>query len=304
MAVYGLGSNVYVMNRAQQVVARGGAYDLWENEATTNTYSFTVGHAQGRNYLWAAEAGLWQKYGKTGETDTAPDDPSILLEPNNATPAAFADLLGWPMSDDYTGSGSNTGARDDTNYGQLYSLTQEIGGALTISGNKAVLTANSNPTQSVVGLYSQSVSIGADDFISTSDCEYVLNTADGNYLEGLRLLDLSSETSLAVRRLGGVYEIIARSGGGSSTTGLGSGSGSISFRIRRVSATVYLDYDTGGGWTNLRSSTGYGTDTSCRVLFQQVNPASAGSDSVGRLNTWDINDGTDTYIYDPTGSSV
>lgn len=67
------------------------------------------------DYAWLCLGGVWEKCYNDSLTGDAVNDPTVLKQ-CNITPTSCSDLTGWPASDDFGGSGCNTGAIGDDNY--------------------------------------------------------------------------------------------------------------------------------------------------------------------------------------------
>ena len=94
-------------------------------------------HSPTDDYAWLCLSNVWVKcYNWAVEEGTA-DNPAYL-EQCGTTPADCTDLVGWPGSDDFGGTGCNSEVVDGVNYGirwtetKVGSPTYSIGGALEV----------------------------------------------------------------------------------------------------------------------------------------------------------------------------
>jgi hypothetical protein len=141
--------------------------ELWENEATTNTYGLTRGISRGKQYIYLAEATVWQKYKLIGRTTVA-DDPLMHFDHVVANPTSFAQLKGPYMSETFTGIDSDVGEVDDAHWKIKYDfLTKD--GVVTIAGGILTAAVDQGNPKSII-IQSQAVIDSAINF--TLDVNY------------------------------------------------------------------------------------------------------------------------------------
>ena len=193
------------------------------------------------DYAYLCISSAWTKCYNDSPSAATATNPIVLKQCEVSAPTSCADLVGWPASDDFGGTGCNSGAIGDQNFDfrwTRYDATANV----TISGGNIVLSSGaSNSNRGRLGANMADIATGKFqiDNITVPD-----NGSDNMYMTwGLEVA--SSSYIVSAGRIGGVREI--QFDGGNSV----SFSGTCSLRARHNGSIWVIEYDTGSGWTNL-----------------------------------------------------
>jgi len=204
----------------------------------------------------------------------------------------LGDLKGWPASDDFGGTGCNSGAVGDGNYSVRW------------------YPADGHPTYTISG--GNANYSGAIDYTLFNNIENSDTSGDFTITMDHVITSLSSSTSsrhayfyckvgsaeYSLYILGSTKRLYW-SGGGSSGN-IANSATSISYRLQRISGTLTLSYDTGAGWQVVKSSGNTGQITPLRFI-DWMRGGAAGS---GYWDNFVAVDGSSNDIYiDPTGEA-
>lgn len=115
--------------------------ELWKRcDNNADAAVITAGRIT-HDYAWLCLSSIWVKCYFSGTTTSSATSPApdFLLQ-CGTTPTSCASLVGWPCSDDFGGTGCNTGSVGDTNNGIRWSNTivspstqAVVGGALRMT---------------------------------------------------------------------------------------------------------------------------------------------------------------------------
>ena len=254
-----------------------------------------VGDAAGPmdDYAWLCSGSVYVKGYRdiiSAGTPTTPD----FLEQCGTTPADCSDLVGFPVDDGFSGSGCDSGVVDDNNWTGRW-LSQNGAASASITGGSYVVNAAlGTQLDTITRVFSQS-----GDWEAVVDWSISHNTGTNASNECTMYAYAGGTESLIGKRydVGSGQEIRARVNAGSEVT-FSTTATSGKFRIRKTAGTIYCDYDIGGGWVTLTSTSGTGTLT--QVSLFATNGGNAGTAAVSTFNSVSV---TPTTYIDPTGGS-
>lgn len=281
----------------------GPTNEEWRDCSTDSSVAIlSAGHSTD-DYAWLCIGSEWVKAYNAVNTGDTPTDPTVL-EQCGTTPTDCTDLVGWPVSDDFSGTGCDSGAVSDTAFDIRWTAPNASNISASYSSGKLVLSTSAN---------------GVHDFL----CD-VINRSGDFYIE--TDLNITSWGGTGGSRWG---QIRAYLGAVPLSIGLGRTSGNsdtkvfvyngttdiqpdiadqnnLTCRIRRSSGTIYFDYNTGSGWTNVTSISNSNALTKVGLTIARGNPTGSGTQTCefDYIKVVDDSAGSGNEIYiDPTGSS-
>lgn len=273
---------------------KGFASTVWRKCSDNTIAAYVSSGWIPQSFAWLCVSGTKQKCHAAEGSDQLPTDPSFLLQPG-VEPDDCSKLVGWSLDDDFSGVDGNSGAIGDDDFDFRWPTTTGSATQLIVDGLYKVI-ATPGPNQRV---QKSRVFSKTGDFSIPFNWTVDLNKV--NQSSGLTFYIFTGGTFSYIQRRwkqsGAGDQIVSRILGAGETT-ISNSANSGSFRLRRVGSTIYLDYETGGGWINKAS--GSSTAALTEVWMVGHCDASSGQDTIVTFD----NIATDpTIILDPTGDA-
>ncbi len=133
------------------------------------------------DYAWLCVGSAWVK-AYSAETLTTPStSPAYLLQCGGSTPSSTSDLVGWPVSDDFSGTGCNSGAVADADWAVRGYVNQAAQSGTTVISSNEVVATSPAAAQNVnsSGFHMPGATI-VGDFYYKTEVDFV-NIGNGRY---------------------------------------------------------------------------------------------------------------------------
>jgi len=229
---------------------------------------FTDGTEPDDNKFWCYTSGEYKPCYMNGTTTAAAATDPCFVEDPDGTPTVCDDVVVDYFSDDFS-AGSVDGCRWE-DYSSGAGSSSIVGGKLRCAPS----------TVNTPGIWQGRKSRHPDfsgDFEETVDVTPQTIPTDGS-CKGYLYVNLAASFFGIGYGYGdgdAAYNIRYYTGGGGTNITVGS-QASLSLRIRRVSGTVYLDYDIGAGWVNATSAANSSDVTESGLYGHTIsNPATS-----------------------------
>jgi len=274
--------------------------EQWKDcDTDTNQAVLSQAHTD-VDFAWLCLGGTWVKCYNDSSTSTAATDPTVLKQ-CGTTPTECADLVGWPVSDDFDGTGCNSGTYLDDNWNIRYANTYLNGTTTTaITAGKVYLTAeyisgvaagNMPRTGSIshAGDFDVKVNFNLSTFPTDAggtECYSALRVVIGG-------------TNYEVERYAGTTQRARVQYGGTNYGDVANSTTVGVFRITRVGSTITFYIDSTVIRQDYSGPTGNLTAVAFNIFNNRMVAIAANFDNLTALNGI----GGSNILIDPTGDS-